>query len=290
MGGLGWLPDTIMSRSVVIRMRRRHDGEPIEPYRRRVHEPDGYRVRDLIVAWARSAATAWPELPAGIQDRDADVWEPLIAVADAVGGQWATRARQAGLALIAQSKEDDTSLGIRLLADCRTVFEEATELPSRTILGHLLELPESPWGDIRGKPLDERGLAKRLKLYGVKPRTIRIGNTTPRCYLRADFEIQWRSYLPPLPPKTKTSETIKTTREKLPNVLAVAAVLDLAVNGREDATIRKCAHCEKDGDILQCAYGTVEVWLHRDCVETWTAAQHLGSADLIHRRRQDGAR
>ena len=143
--------------------------------------PDGYRVRDLIVAWARSAATAWPELPAGIQDRDADVWEPLIAVADAVGGQWATRARQAGLALIAQSKEDDTSLGIRLLADCRTVFEEATELPSRTILGHLLELPESPWGDIRGKPLDERGLAKRLKLYGVKPRTIRIGNTTPRC-------------------------------------------------------------------------------------------------------------
>ncbi|MFY9836972.1 MAG: hypothetical protein WAK55_10950, partial [Xanthobacteraceae bacterium] len=41
MAGLGWLPDTIMSRSVVVRMRRRHDGEQVEPYRRRVHAAEG---------------------------------------------------------------------------------------------------------------------------------------------------------------------------------------------------------------------------------------------------------
>jgi hypothetical protein len=232
---------------------------------------EGYRVRDKIATWAKSATIAWPDLPAGIQDRHADVWEPLIAIADAVGGPWAKKSRQAGLALIADSREDDTSLGIRLLADCRTVFEDATELPSKTILCRLLELPESPWGDIRGKPLDDRGLAKRLKLYMIKPQTIRIGAATPRGYLRADFELQWRSYLPPLQ-NPKTSETSKTLREKSADVSDVAAVLDLAAKGGEAAAVHRCAHCEKDGDTLQCAYETVEVWLHRDCIDTWTAA------------------
>jgi hypothetical protein len=37
MAGLGWLPDTILSRTVIVRMRRRHAGERVEPYRRRVH-------------------------------------------------------------------------------------------------------------------------------------------------------------------------------------------------------------------------------------------------------------
>src|ERR1051325_8280295 len=36
LAGLGWLPDTIMSRSVVIRMRRRHAGEHVQPFRRRI--------------------------------------------------------------------------------------------------------------------------------------------------------------------------------------------------------------------------------------------------------------
>jgi hypothetical protein len=42
LAGLGWLPDTILSRSVIVRMRRRKLGERIEPFRRRVHTPDGH--------------------------------------------------------------------------------------------------------------------------------------------------------------------------------------------------------------------------------------------------------
>jgi Protein of unknown function (DUF3631) len=117
MAGLGWLPDTITSRSVVVRMRRRHDGEKVQPYRRRIHAPEGHRIRGMVAAWARSSTVDLPELPADIQDRDADVWEPLIAIGDAVGGDWPARARRAALALVIESKEDDTSLGIRLLAD-----------------------------------------------------------------------------------------------------------------------------------------------------------------------------
>ena len=201
MAGLGWLPDTILSRSVIVRMRRRHAGERVEPYRRRVHAGEGRGIREMIAAWTRSVSVEWPELPNEIQDRDADVWEPLVAVADAIGGEWPARARAAGVALVADSKEVEASLGIRLLTDLQSIFEGAQELPSKAILELLQGLPEAPWGDLHGKPLDERGLARRLRAYGIKPKTIRTDAGTPRGYSRTDLEDQWRRYNHPTSPK-----------------------------------------------------------------------------------------
>jgi hypothetical protein len=81
LAGLGWLPETLLSRSVIIRMRRRHAGETVEPYRRRIHFPEGDLIRGMIERWTHTAVLdGWPDMPPQIQDRDADVWEPLIAV------------------------------------------------------------------------------------------------------------------------------------------------------------------------------------------------------------------
>lgn len=126
VAGLGWLPDTILSRSIVIRMRRRHAGERVEPYRRREQAPEGTRIRNQIELWARSQPeeiTDWPTMPDDIQDRDADVWEALLAIADTIGGSWPERARVAAVALVAASKEDEPSLNVRLLSDIRLIFE-----------------------------------------------------------------------------------------------------------------------------------------------------------------------
>jgi hypothetical protein len=106
VAGLGWLPDTLMSRSIVIRMRPRHSGEPIEPYRPRLHDRQGEMVYCLIEAWAiTQTEVTWPDLPEEIKDRDADCWEPLIAVADAAGGEWPALTRRAAKALIKDAKE-----------------------------------------------------------------------------------------------------------------------------------------------------------------------------------------
>ena len=43
LAGLGTLPDTLLTRSVVIRMKRRAPGEKIEPFRRRVQQAAGAR-------------------------------------------------------------------------------------------------------------------------------------------------------------------------------------------------------------------------------------------------------
>jgi Protein of unknown function (DUF3631) len=201
LAGLGFLPDTLMSRSVIIKMRRRAPNETVEPYRRRDHAPEGEMLRDRIDAWAATLVDdikrARPKMPPGVEDRAADCWEPLLAVADAAGGHWPEIARVAAVTLVAVAKEVNPSLGIRLLEDIRTAFGGDDRLSTEQLLHRLIALPESSWGNLKGKPLDDRGLALRLRKYDVRPKTIRIGTTTPRGYERADFEDAWARYLSP---------------------------------------------------------------------------------------------
>jgi Protein of unknown function (DUF3631) len=195
-------------------MKRRAPDEYVEAFRHRVHAPEGYALRDKLARWAGeirdTVRDAWPEIPDGIEDRNADVWEPLLAVADAAGGDWPDRARVAAVTLVTESALGGASLGIRLLGDLRTVFGEiSTALPTNQIIRALRELDESPWDDLRGKPLDPRGLARRLAEYGVERKTIRIGDTTAKGYRREDFYDAWQRYLtsPPLRDESVTAVT-----------------------------------------------------------------------------------
>jgi len=197
LAGIGSLPDTILTRSVIVRMRRRSPDEKVEPYRQRVNGPEGERIRDRLARWAQSVEIEFPELPDGIHDRDADVWEPLVAVGDAVGEEWPDLIRAAAVALVAESKEGGgVSLGVRLLHDLRVIFGSADQMTTSDILTRLHDLDDSPWHDLKGKPLDSRGLSWRLKQYGIKPRTIRAGLATPKGYRREDLHDAWARYLP----------------------------------------------------------------------------------------------
>jgi hypothetical protein len=202
LAGLGFLPDTLMSRSVIIRMRRRAPTEQVEPFRRRNAEPEGHALRQRLQRWAASVVStigsARPAMPPEITDRAADCWEPLFAVADTAGGHWPDIARVAAVALVASSREANPSMGIRLLDDCRTAFQQDDRLPTEQLLYRLHELPEAPWNSIKGKLLDDRGLAGRLRRYEIRPKTVRIGDHTPRGYERTDFVDAWDRYLPPL--------------------------------------------------------------------------------------------
>ena len=211
LAGLGGLPDTILTRSVVIRMRRRAPDEQVEAWRRRIHAKQGEAIRDQLAVWAEdvveSVTEEWPEMPLGVTDRDADVWEPLLAVADVAGGVWPNRARVAAVALVAESKESTPSLGVRLLTDLQTVFGAADKLATTTILRELHEMAEAPWVDLRGKPLNDHGLSKFLKNYSIRPKRVRIGEGVFRGYDRQDFYDAWKRYLPPQASKPATPAT-----------------------------------------------------------------------------------
>src|SRR5262245_18214127 len=218
LAGLGGLPDTIMSRSIVIRMRRRAPDEKVEAWRHRIHAQEGEAIRDQVALWAEGAlgdvTNQWPEMPDGVTDRDADVCEALLAVADAAGGTRPERARVAALTLVTDARDSSPSLGVRLLSDLRDVFGDNERLATDTILTQLHKIEEAPWGDIRGKPLSDIGLARRLKDYGIKPKVVRIGRDVARGYEQRDFRDAWLRYLPPLPAKPVTPVTPVTEDQK----------------------------------------------------------------------------
>lgn len=210
MGGLGSLPDTILTRSVIIRMRRRAPGETVEPYRQRIHEPEGHALRKRLAEWAElikpEITGVYPEMPEGVNDRPADVWEPLLTVADAAGQAWPERARAACVELVASATPDSVSLGVRLLIDVREVFEQREELFTAELLAKLHALDNAPWSELKGKPLNEYGLGRFLRDYEIRSKTIRIGEHKAKGYERADFTDAWSRYCPvPAPAKSVAS-------------------------------------------------------------------------------------
>jgi hypothetical protein len=199
MAGLGQLPDTILTRSIVIRMRRRAPTEQVEPYRIRLHEPEGHRLHDQLAAWAitiKPLLNIDSAMPPEITDRDADVWEGFLSIADAVGGDWPERSRVAAVTLVTCSKRGEGSLGVRLLTDLRVVFSDRAAMATTEIIEALVNLDESPWADMKGKPLDGHRLARLLKPYDIAPRPIRIGPDVFRGYERSDLHDAWLRYLP----------------------------------------------------------------------------------------------
>jgi phage/plasmid primase-like uncharacterized protein len=227
LAGLDDLPDTIRSRTVVIRMRRRAPGEKVEPYRRRLHAPQGNTIRDRLAAWAPRVMPqlrgAWPQMPPGIEDRDADVWEALLAVADAAGREWPTRARGAAVALVAAGKATAPSFGVRLLSDLRTIFRDRDAMHSVDIVAALVVMDEAPWADMRGKPIDQRRLAKQLRKYGIESDDVRIGAKVLKGYQREWLHDAWERYLGPSPlspAKCATSATAATADDSEAEVIA----------------------------------------------------------------------
>ncbi|MFF4770131.1 DUF3631 domain-containing protein [Streptomyces sp. NPDC001255] len=208
IAGIGDLPDTIMDRSVVIRMRRRADGETVRPFRSRRDIPALHGLRDRIAAWAGplvdEAADLEPAMP--VEDRAADTWEPLVIVADLAAGTWPRRARTACEQMVAAetAAEEDHPSGARILADIRRVFasqREVDSLSTEELIHHLRQDPESPWAEWGRSGLSPRDLGSMLRQFGIKPGNVRIVDGTQRKgYMRNKFLDPWRRYCPTVHP------------------------------------------------------------------------------------------
>ncbi|HEX7039337.1 MAG TPA: DUF3631 domain-containing protein [Trueperaceae bacterium] len=214
LAGLGELPDTIMTRSHIVRMRKRLPSEKVEPFRSRLNEPQAAPIASDLAAWAAIVADevgmAWPELPEGVVDRPAEIWEPLIAIADAAGGHWPQSARDACVEMLKVAAERDVSLGVRLLVDLRTVFGETTAMTTTDVINGLVALEEAPWGDLYGKTIQPRTLARMLRPYGVTSTKVKVGGRSLQGYRREDLWDAWERYapLPPSPAQAEPAEPV----------------------------------------------------------------------------------
>ncbi|MGC5013151.1 DUF3631 domain-containing protein [Streptosporangium sp. DT93] len=213
LAGIGAMPDTIEDRAVVVRMRRRAPGESVAPYRHRRDRPLLRQLAEDLSAWLRAdlptLEQAEPAMP--VEDRAADTWEPLVAVADHAGGHWPQRARAAVLALTAEADDNgETSTRVRLLADCRTAFATDPALPTAVLLERLKADTEAPWADYGPAGLTPMKLGVILREYEIRSANIRfLDGTQAKGYQRADFLDAWARYCPaPSAPDTPQNAEI----------------------------------------------------------------------------------
>lgn len=197
LAGIGDLPDTLMDRSVALRMKRRSPHETVERWRFAIGQAQGHALRAEIAEWLRHVQDlAVPEDLDDVSDRAADVWEPLFIAADLAGGRWPAMVRDACRVLTAMQPRE-VSLRVRLLADLRTVWPSSSFVPTATLLQSLADLEESPWAP--GGPFGDHGLTPRklgslLSNYGV--RSTHSEDKSVRGYRRTDLEDPWSRYLP----------------------------------------------------------------------------------------------
>lgn len=205
-GIAGNMPSTITTRAVTIHMRRRAPGETVAPFRERDADAEVAELRDRIAEWAHEHISALeaarPEMPEGVEDRPAEVWEALLAIADEAGGRWPNLAREACKHFVLGSDPGELSRGIRLLADVHAVFEgngRPDAMFSVDLVAGLVADEESEWADMFGKPINQRWLARELKKYGVTSRQVKIRQAGAKGYTVAGeegLEQAWVRYLP----------------------------------------------------------------------------------------------
>jgi hypothetical protein len=203
LASIGDMPDTIEDRAIVVSMRRRAAAERLTPFRRRRVQPHLQELRERLHDWVTGLdlEDVEPDLP--VEDRDADKWEPLVAIADAAGGEWPARARMACLSLCGDAPLDEGTAGELLLADLRAVFGEREAVHTKEALNELHRIDESPWGAWgtgEGHLLRARELAALLRPYGIRSKNVRINERQAKGYERADMEDAWLRYVPAVPP------------------------------------------------------------------------------------------
>jgi hypothetical protein len=242
---IGKLPDTLHDRSVVIDLKRRLPSETISPFRAdRVGQLDV--LARQAARWCRDhadeVANVDPPMPAGIYNREADNWRPLLALAEAAGGQWPERARQA-LEQSHAGAEDDSRLAL-LLGDIKAIFAEKNtdKIGSAKLAEELHAIEGRPWaeyGKKNRKPISQNQVANLLKPVGVAPVVLREGKKTARGYQLAQFAEAFDRYL---------------CVGEIPDRNTVTNAMDTGTSGtfqtvttKADVTVQKCEKSNNDG-------------------------------------------
>jgi hypothetical protein len=201
LSGIGDLPGTIRDRSIEIRMQRKLPTEKVDRLRRNDGE-DLQTLRRKCARWAQdnleALGRARPEAPAALNDRAADAWEPLFAIADLVGERWSVRARHTSIILMRATEDDAQAIEVILLADLRELFVDTKVLFTEEILSALRSREDRPYAEFqRGQPITSNQLANLLKPYGIRTnKNVRRGTVTRKGFKAEEFADVFARYLP----------------------------------------------------------------------------------------------
>lgn len=185
----------LRSRTITVTMARTGEAEH---YRPREHDALAAALRKVLGKWAVRHAPLiledWPDMPDGVDGRPAELWEPLLMVANAAGGHWPETALAACRELALGSQDnapEELPLSQQLLADLRTVFGSEAKLSTVKIVRRLYDLPGAPWRQLWPNEASAPRELSALLGDGVRPVKVRDGEQSLRGYDRRSLELLW---------------------------------------------------------------------------------------------------
>jgi hypothetical protein len=216
------LPDTTLSRAVIIEMKRKRPGEIVQDFNH-LDNDNFQTLRRKLVRWGADHGdllrTAKPETPAGFYNRTRANWCPLLAIAELAGDEQAEQARKAALAIEGATDKSRTSLGVTLLADIRELFDrlQVEMLLSRVVVKELTVDEEKPWATYRrDRPLTQKQLANLLADFQIISEEVHPDDDKHgKGYRRARFEEVWNRYLVGADDATDGNEIFSESGAKL---------------------------------------------------------------------------
>lgn len=209
VSGIGRLAETVEDRSIPIEMKRKLPNEVTQRFRQRRVSAEAERLSHRADNLARTLIPdlklAEPHLPDSWNDRQQDVAEPLLAIADYVGGDWPENARKA-LSILWNTRAPEQEIEVELIRDIRGAFQKTDgngavtgwhdKMFTKELIGRITAASDSAWHEFnKGKPITEPQLAKELRKFKIKPGTVRIGETTSKGYKCEQFQEAWDRYL-----------------------------------------------------------------------------------------------
>jgi hypothetical protein len=175
IAGIGELPDTIADRSIRIELKRRTSDEKCARWREREGHAEAEPIGNQLKVWGNhdgvlaTLRASRPSLPSFLNDRQAEVWEPLLAIADLAGEGWPYRARRAAVALVGNIEQNDVV--VELLSDIKAILAEMDStdfFPTKLLLEKLIGNEDRPWATWRNdRPITPHSLARLLAPLGV---------------------------------------------------------------------------------------------------------------------------
>lgn len=194
IAGIGSQRDTLMSRSVIISLRRKLPDEKVARLPHDLHS-QLLRVRRQAARWAADNAVRLGamtvEPPACGNDRMQDNFTPLWRIAAVLGGPWPDRIAAAYIAQAATDDDDAEPAGIMMLRDIAEIFvgHRSDRVATTEVVMDLIGLEDRPWSDWRnGRPITAQSVAKQMKPFGVKAKVLKLNGTATRVYLRSEVD------------------------------------------------------------------------------------------------------
>jgi hypothetical protein len=225
------LPRSLASRCIPIVLRRKKPTEIVARFN--PDAPASPALANLLdwldmvsdnPQWIGEFANETPsDLPANLTAHQQDCAEPLIHIADVIGGPWPARAR---VAIAAAFELADSSLSLQILQDVRTCFQinrNPDYLATRDLLKALAEFDDRPWAS--WSRTSGKRLASLLQPFGIRSVTIKIApDQGIKGYRLEHLQDAWDRYLPTLSPVTQSDLQPELSQQAEGNVSEMPAV------------------------------------------------------------------